>query len=209
MLIKFLGACLFAAALATAMPEKTPPDAAEVSGNKFTSPYFKFHYTFPEGWSPEDDKLRREKNQRWHEESIARVQANPPPVIANGSVTTSVLWTYELLRATPQPAPADAMPAPPHIAVTAVEQILSDSADEQARVLGHLRSVTQVFRRPQHRKISGHDFTRTDLIYKDGHFEAVFIGVAKGYLLFFRFNARTEQEMNELAQTMNSLGFEK
>ena len=40
-------------------------------------------------------------------------------------------------------------------------------------------------------------------------FEAVFIGVAKGYLLFFRFFARTEQEMNQLAQTMNSLEFEK
>jgi hypothetical protein len=209
MLIRFLGACLFAATLATAMPEKMPPDAAEVSGNKFTSPYFKFHYTFPQGWSPEDDKLRREKNRRWHEDSIARVQANPPPVINNSSVTTSILWTYELLRATPQPAPADATPAPPHITVTAVEQTSSDSADEQARFLGHLRSVREVVRKPQRQKISGRDFTRTDLVYKNGHLEAVFICVAKGYLLFFRFSARTEQEMNELAQTMNSLEFEK
>jgi len=87
----------------TAAREKTEPDVVTISGNTIESPYFKFHYSFPQGWQTQDDKVRMENNREKHRKAGAGH------------------WTYNLLLASPEPISAYDKLSLPYIHILAIE----------------------------------------------------------------------------------------
>jgi hypothetical protein len=177
--------------LAALSPEKTEPDAARIGANTFESPYFKFHFSFPQSWCTLDDAFRMESNRKRHEEAAKRAD---------------VAWTYNLLMASPAPVSADEKLPLPFIHVLAIEGVpvpLGDYATTFARV----KSFKLLQQQP--RSFSGHEFIESDLMHNDAHYEAVFETKTRDYLLIFQFHGRTQEEMNTLAKSMESLKFDK
>jgi hypothetical protein len=56
--------CLLIGVFASASPEKREPDFVRIEANTVESPYFKFHYPFPQGWLKLDDTVRWSKIER-------------------------------------------------------------------------------------------------------------------------------------------------
>jgi len=185
--------CLLAGLFASASQEKREPDFVSVEANTVESPYFKFRYSFPQGWLKLDDTVRMEQNREKHQK-------------ASGSV---VRWTYDLLLASPGPIARDGKLSLPYIHILAIEnaQDLFGNGN-YAKSFAKMKSLT-VLHPPQQKKFSGQQFTRTDLADKESHYEALFDTAARNYFLLFQFHGRTQEEMDTLAKTMESLKFNK
>jgi hypothetical protein len=189
--------CLLATLFAAASPDKREPDAVNITGNKFESTYFQFHYSFPQGWITQDNQIRMEKNRNSHK--AAEKQA--------GGAT--VLWTYDLLLASAMPTSAEGKLFLPYIQIFAIENSRATGAPgTYARMLARSKSL-KLLREPEQRTFSGRKFVRTDLIHNDSHYEALFDTTVRSYLLLFQFHGRTKEEMDTLARTMESIQFEK
>lgn len=184
---------LLVSLLAAASPEKREPDAVTFEANTVESPYFKFHYSFPQGWIRLDDTVRMEQNRKKHRK-------------AGGNI---VHWTYDLLLASPSPISADGKLSLPYIHVLAIEnaQDLFGSGN-YAKSLAKTKSLA-ILHPPQQQSFSGQKFTRTDLDDKSSHYEALFDTTVRNYFLLFEFHGRTQEEMDMLAKTMESIKFEK
>jgi len=175
----------------TAAREKTEPDVVTISGNTIESPYFKFHYSFPQGWQTQDDKVRMENNREKHRKAGAGH------------------WTYNLLLASPEPISAYDKLSLPYIHILAIEgaQDLFGNGN-YAKFLAETKSLTTLHP-PQQRKIAGQNFTRADLADKDVHYEAFLDTTVRNYFLIFQFHGRTPEELNALLKTMESVKFDK
>jgi hypothetical protein len=206
--MRFPVALILLATMLPAARQKQQPDVAIIHGNAFESPFFRFHYSFPPGWSAEDNQVRMDRNRVEHENVVGRTEAEPPPVKYYGSAA-KVFWTYDLLLATPPRPPAETKSAQPYIRLCALERISAlDSPGKYARLMVRVNAV-KMLHEGQKQTISGRKFVRTDVIAKTGQVIAMFETLTRDYLLLFEFHARDEREMNELAQTMSSLAFEK
>jgi hypothetical protein len=185
--------CLLACLFASASPEKKEPDAVSFEANTVESPYFKFRYSLPQGWLKLDDTVRMEQNRKKHQNAGGRI----------------VNWTYDLLLASPGPIAEDGKLSLPYIHILAIEnaQDLFGNGN-YAKSFAKMKSLT-VLHGPQQKKFSGQQFTRTDLADKESHYEALFDTAVRNYFLLFEFHGRTQEEMETLAKTMESLQFNK
>jgi hypothetical protein len=120
-----------------------------------------------------------------------------------------VHWTYDLLLASPGPISEDGKLSLPYIHILAIEnaQGLFGSGN-YAKSLAQMKSLT-ILHLPQQKSFSGQKFTRTDLVDKDSHYEALFDTAVRNYFLLFEFHGRTQEEMDTLAKTMEFLKFDK
>jgi len=178
---------------APASPEKKEPDTVSFEANTVASPYFKFHYAFPQGWLTLDDGVRMQQNREKHQD-------------AGGSI---VHWTYDLLLASPGPVSKDGKMSLPYIHILAIENAQGLFGNgNYAKSFAKMKSFT-VLHPPQQKKFSGQQFTRADLVDKNSHYEALFDTAVRNYFLLFEFHGRTQEEMETLAKTMESLQFNK
>lgn len=171
--------------------EKKEPDTINISSNTIESPYFKLHYSFPQGWLTQDDKLRIENNREKRRKAGAGH------------------WTYNLLLASPEPISADDKLSLPYIHILAIEnaQELFGNGN-YAKFLAKAKSLT-ILHTPLQQKFAGQNFTRVDLADKDSHYEAILDTTARNCFLLFQFHGRTQEEMETLVKTMASLKFDK
>jgi hypothetical protein len=213
---RFLGSLLLLLTLpAGGKQPKKEPDAVNIAGNELEAPFFKLHYSLPQGWSAENDELRRENNRKQHEDGIKRVEAAHARIINSGVTATTYFWTYDLLLATPELVPADGKLSLPFIQVRAKERpdLIMNNAGDNARVIARLPS-TKLLQGPKEQKISGHKFMRSVLVFHreevpDDQFDILFEAESGKYFLLFEFHGKTEKETEELAKTMESVRFDK
>ena len=205
---------LLVAILAFGKQASKEPDFANISGTNFESPFFQFHYSFPKGWSPEDDQIRVAKNRKKHEESTASLKADTSRTVNNGTTTTKVFWVYDLLVATPEPLPPDGKLPLPYVRIWAMERSnMINKPGDNAKLLAGLDgraaaySIT-LLQKPQEQTIANHQFVHSGFVFGSSHFEALFETLSGKYLLFFEFHGKNEQEINDLAKTMGSVKFE-
>jgi hypothetical protein len=179
--------------LASASPEKKEPDAVSFEANTVESPYFKFHYSFPQGWLKLDDTVRMEQNRKKHQNAGGRI----------------VNWTYDLLLVSTGPVSGDGKLSLPYIHILAIENAQGlFGGGNYAKSFAKMKSFT-ILHPPQQKKFSGQQFTRADLVDKNSHYEALFDTAIRNYFLLFEFHGRTQEEMETLAKTMESLQFNK
>jgi hypothetical protein len=192
--------------LAAAARQKQQPDVAIINGNAFESPFFKFHYAFPQGWSAEDDQARMNRNRVEHENAVGRTKADPPLQNYYGPAP-EVFWRYDLLVAS-APRSAAEKSAQPYVRLCALQRFNGlGSPGKYAKLMLQVNTV-KMFHEGQKQTIAGRAFVRTDVISKDGQFVAMFETLTRDYLLLFEFHGRNEQEINELAKSMESLKFD-
>jgi len=204
----FVTILLLGVLFANAVPAKPEPDVGKVTDNTFRSDFFGFQCSFPQGWSTLNDDVRRENNRKRHQASVKEAEAKAPRDTPNRTTTVQVFWIYDLLIATPGSLAANAKPPLPHVHIWAMERFgLFDKAGDDEKQIANLATV-KVLRASHEETISGHRFVRTDFIHHDDNFEALFETVSGKYLLHFEFRGRNEQEINELAKTMESLKFD-
>jgi hypothetical protein len=203
----FVPCLLLVVWLASAQQNQPEPDACTVTNNTIESKFFKFQYSFPQGWSTVNDELRTAENRKRHEDQVKKELAKLPPDTADTKHTIQVFWTYDLLLATPQPfAPGDKAGVP-KITIRAQErfQMLNEPGD-QAKLVAMIPTA-KALRKPEEIKLSGRRFVRSDFVYRDDSFEALFVTVSGKYLLNFDIRGSSEKEVNDLAQTMQTLKF--
>ena len=180
----------------------------KISGNSVECPFFNFHYQVPTGWTTEDNALRMQKNRANHAESIKKAEAKAKPDTPNSKTTTQVFWLYELLVASPEPLPTEGKRALPYVRIWAMERFnMLDKPGDHARLLMQFQQVKMVHE-PKEEDIAGHKFVRSDYLSSPGEYVSVFDTSAGKYLLFFEFRAKTEQAMNALAKTMETVKFD-
>jgi hypothetical protein len=184
------------------------PDYGKVSGGAFTSEFFKFHYTLPTGWVATDDQVRMQENRTKHKEAVKKEEAKLPKNTPNTTTTTKVFWNYDLLVATPEALKEGTKPSEPYIRIGAAERnVMIDKAGDHANMIIKYdigKAVTQ----PKEQVIGGRTFVRADLVYKGVNYEALFDTVSDKYILSFEFRGKSEEEINELAKTMESVKFD-
>jgi hypothetical protein len=179
---------------AAASPEKKAPDAMNIVGNTFESPYFKFHYSVPEAWVSLDDILRMERNRQRHKE-------------AGKKSAGTIHWTYDLLLAAPTTVPLEDKLTLPYIRILAIEDV-PGPLGTYTITLARAKSI-KFLREPRLQNFSGHRFVESALLHNESHCEAVFETTQRNYLLIFEFHGRTQDEVDALARTMGSIRFEK
>jgi hypothetical protein len=204
----FLAVLLFVACT-FGQQQKIEPDSANISGGALESPFFKFHYVFPKGWTVEDGVQRMERNRKRHEDAVKKAKANAKPDTPNSTTTTQVFWLYDLFQASPEAVPPDGhWPPLPYLRIWATERFsMMDKPGDNARLLAQIGSM-KVLRSPQEQTVSGRKFVRADFISSKGDYISMFDTLSGKYLLFFEFRGKNEQEMNELAKTMESVKFD-
>ena len=189
--------------------QKIEPDSANISSGTFESPFFKFHYAFPKGWTIEDDMRRMEKNRSRHQDAVKKAKAEAKPDTPNSTTTTQVFWLYDLFQASPEAVPPNGdRPLLPYVRLWITERFsMRDKPGDHARLLAQIGSM-KVLRPPQEQTVSGRKFVRADFITSNGEYVSMFDTLSGKYLLFFEFRGKNEQEMNELAKTMESVKFD-
>jgi len=186
---------------------KIEPDAINLSNGIAESPYFKFHYAFPQGWALRDDPVRMQHNRKQHEDAVKKARAQNPPNTPNRTTTTQVLWQYDLLLAAPAAVPASGYPPEPYVHVWAAERnSITKEPGDHAKLLMQIGMMKELHS-PQKQTIGGQEFVRTDMVFKEVYI-SMFDTLSGDYLLCFEFRARNEQEMNTLANTMQSIKFD-
>jgi hypothetical protein len=200
--------------LASGKQEKKEPDAVNISGNTMEAPYFKLHYTFPQGWSAENDDARKEKNRQSHERAVKLAEAMHAQTINSGATSTTYFSNYELFMGKREPVPADGNSSEPFILIRASERSggLMNDAGDTAKFIGRTPPAKLV-EGPKEQKLSGHRFMRSLLVFfpqeANEQFEVMYESVSGNYFLLFEFHAATQKEANELAQSMESVKFDK
>jgi len=206
MQVQFFGIVLFLLAGFFGSQSTAVIDSGTVTGNTFQSSFFKFHYAFPQGWQAENDEIRTEKNRKFYDEQLEKAKAKAKSDTANSKTTIQVFTPYDLLIASPNAISPEGKPPLPHVHIWAVERFsLMENPGDNAKLAAR---IGKVLREPQEQTISGHKFVRADLVYHDDNYEALFDTVSGKYLIFFEFRGRSEQEINELAKTVESLKFD-
>jgi hypothetical protein len=203
----FASCLLFSASLAIGRQSKPEPDFGKSSGNTFESTYFKFQYDFPQEWSTVPDDLRLSENRKRHEEQVKQALAKAAPDTPNSKTTTQVFWIYDLLIATPKPLAPGEKAALPHIRIWAQERfsMLNEPSDD-AKMIANLPTA-KVLRKPEELMLAGRKFVRADFVYHGDNFSALFETVSGKYLIGFDFRGSSEKEINDLAQTLQTLKF--
>ncbi|HEY7402775.1 MAG TPA: hypothetical protein VIB39_04595 [Candidatus Angelobacter sp.] len=194
--------------------EKNAPDSVTISGATLEAPYFKLHYSLPQNWSSEDDAKRMEKNRKKHEERVKSLERETSRIVNAGAITTRVFWVYDLLVATPGAFPADEKFPLPYIHIVARERSNSSSnpgdyANDMAKLRDQAPFKVAVFQKPEKQLIAGQKFVRSGLAYGENHYESLYETVSGSYLLSFEFHGKSEQEVNDLAKTMESVKFDR
>jgi hypothetical protein len=209
MQVRLCIAVLLFATFTVGQQQKIEPDSASISGGVFESAFFKFHYEFPKGWTVEDHALQMEKNRKNHEDAVKKAKAKAQPDTPNSTTTTQVFWLYDLFLASPETVPPNGdRPPLPYVRVWATERFsMMDKPGDNARLLAQIGSM-KVLRSPQEQKVSGRKFVRSDFISSNSDYVSMFDTLSGKYLLFFEFRGKNEQEMNELAKTMESVKFD-
>jgi len=202
-------AVLLLVTFAYSKQQKIEPDTANISGDALESPFFKFHYVFPKGWTVEDDARRMERNRTRHEDAVKKAEAKAQPDTPNRKTTTQVIWLYDLFQASPEAVPPNGdVPPLPYVRIWATERFgMMDKPGDNARLLAQV-GIVKVLRSPQEQTVSGRKFVRADFTSSKGDYVSMFDTLSGKYLLFFEFRGRNEQEMNELIKTMESVKFD-
>ncbi|HEX3586220.1 MAG TPA: hypothetical protein VH024_09495 [Candidatus Angelobacter sp.] len=115
-----------------------------------------------------------------------------------------VLWTYNLLLASPGAHIGRRQTLSsihPYLVIEKAQDLLGNG--NYAKSLAKTKSLT-ILHPPQQLRIAGQNFTRTDLIDKDVHYEALLDTTARNYFLLFQFHGRTQEEIEALVKTMES-----
>jgi hypothetical protein len=186
---------------------KSEPDYGKVSDGIFESEFFKFHYTLPANWVTENDEFRMQSNRKKHHEEQKKAEADAKERYPKGTTTTTALWIYDLLLASPVALNSGEKPAPPYIRIWVMERnsILNNAGDNANQSIK--AGLAKVLKKPEELNISGHQFVHADLQFKN-NCEASFDTISGKYLLTFEFRGKNEQEIDELAKTMESLKFD-
>ena len=179
---------------AAASPDKKDPDAMNIVGNTFESPYFKFHYSVPEAWVNLDDALRMERNRQRHKE-------------AGKKSAGTIHWTYDLLVSAPSTVPLGDTLILPYIHILAIEDV-PGLGGTYVRMFAKAKSM-KFLREPRPQNFSGHRFVESALIHNESHYVSLFDTTQRNYLLIFEFHGRTQDEVDALARTMASIRFDK
>jgi hypothetical protein len=196
-----------------------PVDTAKVTGSTFESQYFKFTYEFPKGWKTLDDVERVADNRRLSEEDKERSTARLPapkkgwtkvPVKKNPALAlppTSAPEHYSLMVASPNGVPSLASPVLPRINVWAHKRVppLDTAADHAQLLLSGKR--TKVLVPPREVTLGGHSFVCVNVITPSGTYQSQFVAVLGDYLVGFDFRAESQREMEDMANTMNTIKF--
>jgi hypothetical protein len=190
-------------------PQTQPdPDSGKVTDNTFASTFFKFHYSFPQGWSAVNDDTRIAENRSSHEKQVREMREKAPPDTANRKTTTGVFQLYDLLIATPKPLATSEKPTLPHISVWAQERFsMLNEPGDYGKLLVKFPGA-MILRKPEEVIISGRKFVRADFVHNGKSFEALFVTSAGKYLVGFEIRGSNEKEINDLAQTMQTLHFD-
>jgi hypothetical protein len=150
-----------------------------------------------------------EKNRKNHENAVEKAKAKAKPDTPNSTTTTQVFWLYDLFLASPEAVPPNQdRPPLPYVRIWVTERFsMMDKPGDNARLLAQMGRV-KVLRSPEEQKVSGRKFVRSDFISSNGDYVSIFDMLSGKYLLFFEFRGKNEQEMNELAKTMESVRFD-
>jgi hypothetical protein len=180
-------------------------DSGKVSGNKFESAYFKFQYEIPQGWSALNDDLRIAHNRQRHDEEMKNALEQ------NGIDTTNrkteIFSNYNLLIAGAVAVTSSDATVMPRINIWAHKRfgILANAGDH-ARFISQMPQ-TKVLRDPEEVTLAGRKFVRADFLHGTSTFHSQFVTVSEDYLVGFDFRAKTEKEINGLAETMQRVRF--
>jgi hypothetical protein len=195
-------------------------DAAKVTGSTFDSQYFKFTYELPKGWKALADAERVGENKklsdRDKEASVARLPAPKrgtakTPVRKNPTLVAppaSSPERYSLMVASPDGVLSLESPVLPRINVWAHRRVPPlDSAGDHAQFLRSGKRTTTIAP-PQEVTLSGHSFVRVDVITPNGTYQSQFVTVIGDYLVGFDFRARSEKEMDDMADSTKTIKFQ-
>jgi len=174
---------------ASALPKSAPaaspalaPDEGTIDGQLYTSKYFGFRYTLPDGLLAEEDFLNGQQDEE--RRSFILLAAYGPsshPAYRQGLVIAADRNVYPAVKN-----------AADYIAKTAHEHFQSGGFEEL---------------NPAHRiTLGGHEFSRID--YRKGEiFQSLLATEWRGYLLTFDLVAPGAQDLDKLAESLQSLRF--
>jgi hypothetical protein len=198
-------------------------DEAKVTGSTFESAYFKFTYELPKGWKAMDDAARMESNRRALAEDTSRAStplpvANPkrsaaakkaaPKNPALGHVNAPSLARYSLMVASPTGIDSLENMTLPRINVWAHQRVVPlDGLSDHAQFLVSDRRI-KVLVEPQEVTMGGRKFARVDVLSPSGEYHSQFVTIVGDYLVGFDFRSDSRNELNMLANSMQTIKFQ-
>lgn len=180
-------------------------DSGKVSANKFESTFFKFQYEFPRGWSALNDDLRIKLNRQRHDEELKNAREQTGAGTENRQ--PEIFSNYNLLIAGAVAVTSSDTSVMPRINIWAHKRfgILANAGDH-ARFISQMPQ-TKVLRTPEELTLAGRKFVRADFLHGTTNYHAQFVSVSGEYLVGFDFRAKTEKELNDLVETMQTVKF--
>jgi hypothetical protein len=206
---------LFALCLTSpAVPQQpTEIGSGTVVGDRFQSTFFKFHYEFPRGWSfLSQDKLKADNDESYRKAVESSLKKNgPDTTTVNGNTTTThstkVSTPINLLIAGPKPVVSSESDAIPRVRVWANSRMpMINDAGDHAKVLSMM--AEKVLLPATEISLGGHKFVRIDVLHKDGIYHSNLMTVSGDYVVGFDFYASTEKDLQNLTETIKTIGFE-
>ena len=168
-----------------ASPRPAPavaPDEGTIHGQLYTSDYFGFRYTIPEGLEVQEDFLPSQQDAaRRSFVLLAAYGRSANPAYRQGVVISADRNVYPAVKT-----------AADYVAKTAREHFQPGGFEE----IGAARAVT----------LGGHEFSRID--YRKGEiYQSLLATMWRGYVLSFDLVAPRLEEMETLAQSLQTLRF--
>jgi len=167
---------------APAAPPAIAPDEGTFNGQLYTSDYFGFRYTIPEGLEVQEDFLQGQQDaERRSFVLLAAYGTSAHPAYQQGVVISADRNAYPAVKT-----------AADYVAKTAREHFEPGSFEQ----IGAARAVT----------LGGHEFSRID--YRKGKiYQSLLATMWRGYVLCFHLVAPSAQAMDALAESLQSLWF--
>jgi TonB family protein len=201
----FLVILLGFASSTLAQTHEPPIDDAIVVQNNFESTFFGFRYQFPAEWHALDDATRLTENKQRHDRQLLDALAKNGPDPRNNK--TQVFPNYNLLVAGLSPVHMGATPQMPRIVIWVHKRFnMLDQPEDHAKVLLMVPNLT-VLHWQEQTTLSGQKFVHADYSFDKDSYLSQWVTLSGDYLIGFDLRARTEDEMNDLVQTMQTLRF--
>jgi len=168
-----------------ASPRSAPaiaPDEGTINGQLYTSDYFGFRYTIPEGIEVQENFLQGQQDiERRSFVLLAAYGPSADPAYQQGVVISADRNAYPAVKT-----------AADYVAKTAREHFEPGGFEE----IGAAHAVT----------LGGHEFSRID--YRKGAiYQSLLATMWRGYVLSFNLVAPSAQAMDALAESLQSLWF--
>jgi TonB family protein len=198
--------CLFGFATSALAQTHIPPiDDAIVVQNNFESTFFGFHYQFSAEWHALEDQTRLEDNKARYDKQLQEALAKNGPNNPNNE--TEVFPSYNLLVAAPSPVLMSYTPQMPRVVIWVHKRFnMLDKPGDHAKVLSMMPNLT-VLRPPGETILSGQEFIRADYSFEKNSYLSQWVTEMGDYLIGFDLRARSEDELKDLARTMQTVQF--